>query len=88
MNRYLADGDDWIDPRAPDGVTILAPYEQYKPSAHPGVQTSDEQAEMMLFDMAADPAEQHNVADKHPEVVKQLKSAYDEMHEQFEQTKR
>ena len=78
VNRYLADGDHWIDPRAPDGVTILAPYEQY-----PGVQTSDEQQPMMLFDISADPAEQHNVAAEQPDVVRQLKSAYDEMHERF-----
>ncbi|MCA9155295.1 MAG: sulfatase, partial [Planctomycetales bacterium] len=28
-------GERWIDPRAPDGVTILAPYEQPQPSEHP-----------------------------------------------------
>ena len=29
-------GERWIDPRAPDGVTILAPYEQHPPSDYPG----------------------------------------------------
>ena len=27
----------WIDPRGPDGVTLLAPYEQPKPTQHPGL---------------------------------------------------
>jgi len=29
----------WVDPRAPDGVTLLAPYEQYQPSDFPGATT-------------------------------------------------
>jgi uncharacterized sulfatase len=69
--------DDWIDPRAPDGVTLLAPYEQYKPSAYPGIHTGDQPKPMMLFDLQSDPAEQHDVAAKHPEVVKRLKQLYD-----------
>jgi len=33
-------GDDWVDPRGPDGVMLLAPYEQARPSAYPGVRGS------------------------------------------------
>jgi uncharacterized sulfatase len=29
----------WLDPRQPDGVTILAPFEQYNIDAHPGLTT-------------------------------------------------
>ncbi len=61
-----------IDPRGPDGVTILAPYEQYKPNQHPGVTSGDPAKPMILFDLEADPAEQHDVADQHAEVVARL----------------
>jgi uncharacterized sulfatase len=72
-------GERWVDPRGPDGVTILAPYEQAQPSEYPGVRTGDETKAMTLFDLANDPAEQHNVADKHPDVVARLKGQYDRM---------
>jgi hypothetical protein len=58
-------------------VTILAPYEQYQPSDHPGVRTGVASAPMQLFDLQADPAEQQNVADRHPEVVARLKAMFD-----------
>jgi len=54
-------GEDWVDPRGPDGVTIIAPYEQARPSAYPGVIGGDGPKEIMLFDLQADPAEQHDV---------------------------
>lgn len=71
-------GELWIDPRGPDGVTILAPYEQYQPSEHPGLRTGDSPAAMQLFDLQADPGEQKDVAAQHPEIVARLKALYDE----------
>ena len=35
-------------------------------------------AKAELFDVEADPGEQHNVADRHADVVKQLSEAYDQ----------
>ena len=70
-------GDDWVDPRVPDGVTILAPYEQARPSEYPGVLGGDGPKEMMLFDLASDPSEQHDVASSHPDVVARLKKRFD-----------
>jgi uncharacterized sulfatase len=67
----------WIDPRAPDGVTLLAPYEQYQPSDFPGNTTGDPPKAMALFDLSTDPNEQHNVADTNPDVVKRLKAQFD-----------
>jgi uncharacterized sulfatase len=67
---------DWADPRAPDAATILAPSEQYPPVEFPGVKTGDQSPNPALFDLAADPAEQKNVADQHPEVVRRLSELF------------
>jgi uncharacterized sulfatase len=63
---------DWIDPRGPDGVTLLAPYEQPGLGQHPGLTSGDQSKAMMLFDLEADRGEQHDVANEHPEVAKEL----------------
>ncbi|MBM3879026.1 MAG: sulfatase [Verrucomicrobia bacterium] len=76
--RSSAPEEKWIDPRGPDGVTILAPYEQCHPSQYPGLETGDAPAPMMLFDLEHDPGEQRNVAAQHPDVVARLKQGYDE----------
>jgi len=70
---------DWVDPRGPDGVTIIAPNEQARPSQHPGVTSGDGPVEMMLFDIENDVSEQHDISKKHPDVVNRLKRMYDEM---------
>ena len=70
-------GERWIDPRAPDGVTLLAPYEQADPSMHPGTLAGDEPKPMQLFDLQADPHEQHDVAAQHPEEVQRLAALYE-----------
>lgn len=67
----------WLDPRAPDGVTILAPFEQYNLEDHPGLRTGDAPAAMQLFDLQTDPAEQHNVAAEHPDQVRRLRAAWE-----------
>jgi len=69
----------WLDPRTPDGVTILAPFEQYNLDAHPGLTTGVEPAKMQLFDLLNDPGEQVDVAAQHPDEVKRLQAAYDVM---------
>lgn len=69
----------WLDPRAPDGVTILAPCEQYNLDAHPGLQTGVGPARMQLFDLQTDSGEQQDVAQQNPAELKRLKAAYDTM---------
>jgi uncharacterized sulfatase len=71
-------GERWIDPRGPDGVTILAPYEQYQPTEHPGLRTGDAPRAMQLFDLQSDPGEQHDVAAQFPGEVARLKRLYDQ----------
>jgi uncharacterized sulfatase len=67
----------WVDPRAPDGVTILAQFEQSQPAEHPGLITGDAPKAMQLFDLTNDPGEQRDVAAQHPDVVARLKKLYD-----------
>ena len=69
--------DNWVDPRGPDGVTIIAPYEQSQPIDYPGVIGGDKAKSLMLFDLEADPAEQHDVSKNYPDVVKRIKAIYE-----------
>jgi arylsulfatase A-like enzyme len=72
-------GQRWIDPRGPDGVTILAPYEQFQPSEHPGLLTGDPPRAGQLFDLETDPGEQKDVAAEHPDVVRRLTAMFEKM---------
>ncbi len=74
--------DDWIDPRAPDGETIIAQVEQARPSEFPGIQTGDRLTGAALFNLQDDAAEQHNVAGDHPDVVAKLQAMFDKMQKQ------
>jgi arylsulfatase A-like enzyme len=84
QQRWIVEGDAWVDPRAPDGVTLLAPFEQARPSAFPGVQTGDPPTPLMLFDLERDPSEQHNVAAQYPDVVGRLRVAFQQMQSEFD----
>lgn len=70
--------ENWVDPRGPDGAHIIAPFEQPGPLQYPGVTGGDAAEPMMLFNLEDDPAEQHNVAEAHPDIVARLKQKYDE----------
>lgn len=72
----------WIDPRGPDGVTLIAQFEQARPNQYPGVLTGDAGKPLMLFDLEADPSEQHDVAANHPDVVQRLKAMFDKLEAQ------
>lgn len=79
--RYRPDPTGWVDPRGPDGVTIIAQYEQARPNQYPGLLTGDPPREMMLFDLEEDPGEQRDVAARHPDVVRRLKELFDRMND-------
>jgi uncharacterized sulfatase len=72
MDRVWRPDEEWIDPRRPDGVTLIAQFEQAHPSQFPGLLTGDTVERIGLFDLESDPGEQHNIADKHPEIVRKL----------------
>ena len=77
--RCLDDASEWKDPRGPDGITIIAQFEQADPTQCPGLVSGPDPKPMMLFDMEADRGEQRDVADEHPEVVARLKAIFDRM---------
>ncbi len=83
VGKNLKPGERYLDPRGPDGVTIIAPYEQAQPSEHPGVRTGDSAKPMQLFDLRTDPAEQQDVAAKHPAEVARLQAVYERMSRDF-----
>jgi arylsulfatase A-like enzyme len=76
QKRFKPD-EKWVDPRGPDGVTILAPYEQAHPSDYPGTFGPEPAEALSLFDLESDPSEQQNVARLHQEVVRRLKAQID-----------
>jgi hypothetical protein len=82
MNFKPGANGKWLDPRLPDGVTILAPIEQYNLDAPPGLKTGVEGAAGLLFDLQTDPGEQVDVASKHPDEVKRLQAAYAAMNKE------
>ncbi len=82
--RVIKPEDAYIDPVAPDGVRIIAPIKgQPHGSEFPGVQGGDKATEFTLFDLEADRSEQHNVADKYPEVVERLRGYFLQMKKQM-----
>ncbi len=77
--RCLDDATGWKDPRGPDGITIIAQFEQADPTQCPGLVTGPGPKPMMLFDMGADRGEQRDVSADHPEVVERLGEIFERM---------
>jgi len=65
-----------VDKRAPDGVTIIAPYEQATPAQYPGIKPEKMDGETFLFNLEVDIAELNNVSEENPEIVNALKKEY------------
>ena len=70
---------DYKDERGPDGLTIIAQFEQAKRNQCPGLTTGPAPKPMMLFDLESDRGEQRDVAAENPEVVARLRKIFDEM---------
>ena len=69
--------EPWIDNRGPDGVTLIAPFEQSQlweyPSPPDTAATAPSRA-TQLFDMETDPWEQVDATRNHPDIVAHLKA--------------
>ncbi|MCP4455070.1 MAG: sulfatase-like hydrolase/transferase, partial [Planctomycetes bacterium] len=74
--KYRAPQDlsHWKDRRGPDGVTLIAPFEQATPASYPGLTAGDESKAGALFNIADDPGEQRDVSALHLKVVQRLRS--------------
>ncbi len=69
--RIMKPDEKWVDPRGPDGVRILAPFEQAHPSQFPGLPPTPVTVPA-LFELRKDPGEEHNLAEKEPDTVRRL----------------
>jgi uncharacterized sulfatase len=70
------DLETWSDWRAPDGKTIIAPFEQATPAQYPGIKPMKMEGDVFLFNLDQDIAEMTNVAGSHPEIVEELEQLY------------
>ncbi len=78
--NYLAARDlnpDWIDPKAPNGTTILAQDEQPGSMAYPGVVPERFENPLPLFNLDNDPTESTDLSREYPEVVSRLRQTYE-----------
>jgi arylsulfatase A-like enzyme len=71
--RPPQDPTAWKDPRGPDGVTVIAPFEQYTPASYPGLISGPDPRAWQLFNVVDDPGEQNDVSAQYPEVLQRLK---------------
>lgn len=62
----------WLDPRAPDGITIIAPPEQATPAQYPGIIPLKTKNEIQLYNLKNDPQESNDLSNVNPEKVKEL----------------
>jgi uncharacterized sulfatase len=64
--------DSWVDRRRPDGLTLIAPFEQSNPGHYPGATTGVAPRDGMLFNTRSDPGETTDVSSEHPSVAERL----------------
>jgi arylsulfatase A-like enzyme len=72
------DLENWVDKRAPDGVTIIAPREQATPGQYPGIRPESMPGDTFLFNLRDDISEMKNRYETHPEKAAELKKDYSE----------
>ncbi|MBN2639528.1 MAG: sulfatase-like hydrolase/transferase [Bacteroidales bacterium] len=75
--RYKRLPSDWVDPRRPDGETIIAPFEQATPDQYPGVVPGESVNKIQLFDLVNDKTESHDLSHTMPAKVDEMIKAYE-----------
>lgn len=75
--RYQRHHSDWVDPRAPDGITIIAPFEQAGGDDYPGLIPEEPQNKIQLFNLKDDITESNDLAEEMPEKVQELRENYE-----------
>jgi uncharacterized sulfatase len=66
----------YVDKRGPDGVTIIAPFEQASPINYPGIKPEKMDSSGLLFDLEKDPQERVDLSEKFPDIKKTLQKKY------------
>lgn len=72
------DLEKWVDKRAPDGVTIIAPVEQATPAQYPGIRPEAMPGDTFLFNTTDDISELKNLYESCPEKSRELLDLYSE----------
>jgi arylsulfatase A-like enzyme len=72
------DVKNYVDKRGPDGITILAPFEQASHADYPGIKPLKLAGDMLLFDLEKDPTESIDVSEKYPKLKEALIKKYQE----------
>ena len=73
----------WVDNRAPDGTTIIAPFQQATPDDYPGLKPEKMVGEMLLFDLENDPSETTDLSEKYPKIKEKLIRKYQKFSNSF-----
>lgn len=74
----------WKDPRGPDGITIIAQFEQATPAQYPGVIPQKSKNKIQLFNLINDPTESVDLAPSNPKVVAELLKEYEDFKKNLE----
>ncbi|WP_158293193.1 sulfatase-like hydrolase/transferase [Tamlana fucoidanivorans] len=77
----IEDFTGWVDPRGPDGNTIIAQTEQATPANYPGVIPVYPEKDIQLFNLKEDPTESNNLSQAYPELVEELLKIYNNFQE-------
>lgn len=78
--NYLSKRDlnpDWIDPKAPDGIHIIAQTEQPSSMEYPGIVPKKFENPLPLFNLSEDPAESTDRSKDNPEIAARLRKQYE-----------
>lgn len=78
--NYLSSRDlnpDWVDPKAPNGTTIIAQSEQPSSMEYPGVVPKEFDNPTPLFNLRWDPVENVDLTRSHPEIASGMKEKYE-----------